>query len=120
MCDGTSDNLEEDIKKQKDFLDISLRFEKLLSRLITIYKNRLNRLASYSDRANNSLNLSNEKKYKLNDLLTKNKRFIDRISSKLDYLVEFNKRKTIEINELLNEYKNRFNVDLEPIKLKEN
>lgn len=120
MNNSASNDLEEDIKKQKDFLDISIRFEKLLSRLITIYKNRLNRLTSYSDKANNSLNLSNEKKYKLNDLLTKNKRFIDRLSSKLDYFVEFNKRKTIEISELLNEYKNRFNVSLESIKLEEN
>lgn len=37
MCNDKSDDLEEYIKEQKDFLDISLRFEKLVSRLLVIY-----------------------------------------------------------------------------------
>lgn len=108
MCNGTSDDLEKDIKEQKDFLIISLRFEILLSRFIAIHKNKL---AFYSDSANISLSLSNEKKYKLNNFLTKYKKFIDRLSSKLDYFIEFNKRKTNELNRLLNGCKNCFEIN---------
>lgn len=108
MYNGTQSDLEENNKRQKDFLDISLRFEILLRRLIVIYKNKF---AFYSDRANSLLNLSNAKKYKLNNFLTKYKKFIDGLSSKLDYFIEFNKRKTNELNRLLNGCKNCFEIN---------
>lgn len=108
MYNGTQSDLGEDIKKQKDFLILSLRFEILLSRLITIYKNKF---TFYSDRANSLLNLSNEKKYKLDNFLTNYKKFIDGLSSKLDYFIEFNKRKTNELNRLLNGCKNCFEIN---------
>lgn len=117
MCNDTSDDLEEYIKEQKDFLDISLYFEKLVSRLLVIYRNDF---TYRSNKLNNIPNLSIEKKYKIDNLLLRIEKIIDGLSSKLDYFIEFNKLKTIEINELLNEYKNRFNVSLESIKLKEN
>lgn len=71
MYNDTHNDLEEDIKKQKDFLIISIRFEILVRRLIAIYKNKF---AFYSDKANSLLNLSNEKKYKLDVFLTKYKK----------------------------------------------
>lgn len=108
MYSGTLSDIEEDSKKQKDFLILSLRFEILLSRLITLYKNKF---AFYSDKTNSLLNLSNEKKYKLEVLLIKYKKFIDRLSSKLDYFIEFNKRKTNELNRLLNGCKNCFEIN---------
>ena len=108
MYNDTQSDLEGDIKRQKCFLIISLRFEILIRRLIVIYKNKF---AFYSDRANSLLNLSNEKKYKLDAFLTKYKKFIDRLSSKLDYFIEFNKRKTNELNRLLNGCKNCFEIN---------
>lgn len=109
------------IERQKRFLHYSLRFEELLTRLITIYKNRFTR---YSNKFNNSSNYSIEMNNKMGDrihiLLSRFGEKIERLSSKLDRLRKWNLRKTNELNETLIEYKNRFNVDLETIKLEEN
>lgn len=108
MYNSTLNDLEKYIKKQKDFLEISLRFEELLSRLLAIYKNDF---IYRSNKLNSIPNLSIEDRNRRDSLLSRLKERIKSLSSKLDYFIEFNKRKTIEVNALLNEYGNCFEIN---------